>query len=67
MTNGLVNPSPNGLENQFGTPLAFWRSLTIFIEYSFPTANLGLNKTAYVPPHLRNQQRAASSPTTPNK
>ncbi|EPQ56663.1 DEAD-domain-containing protein [Gloeophyllum trabeum ATCC 11539] len=29
-------------------------------------ASLGLGKTAYVPPHMRNQQRAASSPSIPN-
>ncbi|KAF7323926.1 hypothetical protein MKEN_00614100 [Mycena kentingensis (nom. inval.)] len=29
-------------------------------------ADLGLNKTAYVPPHMRNSQRAASSPSLSN-
>ncbi|KDQ50739.1 hypothetical protein JAAARDRAFT_141462 [Jaapia argillacea MUCL 33604] len=37
---------------------------TVSLEDKF--ASLGIAKAAYVPPHMRNQQRAASSPSIPN-
>ena len=65
MTNGIVNGT--GLENQFGTsptPLQVARPPHLT---SSPSASLGINgtRTAYVPPHMRNQQRAASTPAVP--
>jgi len=66
MTNGIVNGT-TGLESQFGD------SLLLFILPSFSSifflifsASLGLTKSAYVPPHLRNSQRAAPPPTITN-
>jgi ATP-dependent RNA helicase DDX3X len=65
MTNGIVNGT--GLENQFGEwqPSSF-PPLEVCTE-RYTTASLGINgtKSAYVPPHLRNSQRAASSPVVP--
>lgn len=40
---------------------------SLVVPYSRRPANLGLGKSAYVPPHLRAQaQRAVSSPVSPN-
>ena len=63
MTNGPVGSS--SLENSFGMstlPAGATLCLTAFL-----TASLGVTggRTAYVPPHLRNQQRAASTPSLP--
>ena len=62
MTNGIVNGA--GLETQFGE----WRSLGSRIEmFMSPLASLGINgtKQTYIPPHMRGQQRAASTPAVP--
>jgi hypothetical protein len=66
MSNGIVNGT-DGLESRFGTSFhsitrthhALISSLIFCL-----TASLGINgaKSAYVPPHMRNAQRAA--PTT---
>ena len=68
MSNGIVNGT--GLENQFGQYTVFPAPLDT--RYSpaddlRPSASLGINgtKSAYVPPHLRNAQRAASNPPPP--
>ena len=68
MPNAIVNGT--GLENQFGQCPVF-RILTS-TRYSpadnlRPPASLGIDgtKSAYVPPHLRNAQRAASNPPPP--
>ncbi|KAF5316341.1 hypothetical protein D9619_006547 [Psilocybe cf. subviscida] len=45
----------------FGTSLFASRSPVC--ELTYPTESLGLGRSAYVPPHLRSQQRAASSPS----
>lgn len=62
MTNGIVNGNAS-LETQFGQFLCLILSADHHVHPS--TASLGINgtKSAYVPPHLRNAQRAASSPS----
>ena len=67
MSNGIVNGT--GLENQFGQSLPS-RCTAPFVTHQrvpTPAASLGINgtKSAYVPPHMRNSQRAASSPVVP--
>jgi len=60
MTNGLVN----GMESQFGMIIS--SILSIFpqlVTHFSPPEALGLGRSAYVPPHLRNVQRAASNPS----
>jgi hypothetical protein len=61
MTNGTVNGT--GLENSFGIKT----SLTADYCSPYFTESLGINggRTAYVPPHMRNAQRAASTPVIP--
>jgi len=66
MANGYANGS-TGMESQFGAfilSLFFVASLLSCIRH-FPEA-MGLGRSAYVPPHLRNVQRAASNPNMTN-
>jgi ATP-dependent RNA helicase DDX3X len=59
MTNGLVNGT-TGMESQFGaSPLLFHSAR----HSPSPSEALGIGRSAYVPPHLRNVQRAASNPS----
>ena len=63
MSNGIVNGS-TGIESSFGA-LPFSHLILLAFLNDFPPASLGINgtKSAYVPPHLRASQRAASSPS----
>ena len=65
MTNGLVNGNI-GIESQFGQFPPNLSMLDSSDFYFLFTEALGLNKSAYVPPHLRNVQRAASNPSFGN-
>lgn len=57
MTNGLIDGN-TGIEGKLGT---FVMLHTILSSHK-PADALSINKLAYVPPHLRNMQRAASNP-----
>ena len=66
MSNGTVNGT--GLETQFGEFLSHSSRQHVLTrsDVRLP-ASLGINgtKSTYVPPHMRGQQRAASSPAVP--
>ncbi|KIL65619.1 hypothetical protein M378DRAFT_178319 [Amanita muscaria Koide BX008] len=62
MTNGLVNGGDTGLDGQFSTSLVVRSSRAHLTRDRYHPA--GLNKSAYVPPHLR--QRAAAASTAPS-
>jgi hypothetical protein len=65
MTNGIVNGN-TGIESQFGAQSSVSSATIVLVAHSFSsTASLGI-KSAYVPPHMRSSQRAASSPAIPN-
>lgn len=59
MTNGLVNG--NDIEGQFSASSIRHRSS--LTKHRYHPAALGLNKSAYVPPHMR--QRAAAAAVAP--
>jgi ATP-dependent RNA helicase DDX3X len=60
MTNAVVNGS-SGLESQFGMlSFAFFFAFTVFTIF---IDSMNLSKSTYVPPHMRSQQRAASTPS----
>ncbi|KAM5544172.1 hypothetical protein V8D89_001832 [Ganoderma adspersum] len=68
MPNAIVNGT--GLENQFGQyPVSRISHSPRYLPADDlrPPASLGIDgtKSAYVPPHLRNSQRAASNPPPP--
>lgn len=68
MSNGTVNGS-TGIESKFGMSITSTLvAITRLIHFLSPflIASLGLNgRSAYVPPHMRSSQRAASSPVVP--
>jgi ATP-dependent RNA helicase DDX3X len=59
MANALVNGS-TGIESDYG--LCPVSSTFGFPAYHSSVDGLNISKSTYVPPHLRNMQRAASNP-----